>query len=122
MRIRLAEPHEHPKLLSLKDIPWDAWVPDPRTGRVILAEDGGVVVGVLAVQWMPVMEPLWVAPAYRKSTLMGRLWKAGLKFLKSNGIQKFFSHVDNYDKPKMETYLQRASMKDLHKNCYEGTV
>jgi hypothetical protein len=69
MTIRVLDPSEWERLLPIYATV-NADVPDPDVAHVVVAEDADQIVGMLVLQLIPHLEPLWVAPAHRHT----RLW------------------------------------------------
>ena len=76
----------------------------------MVAEDDGRIVGLLVLQNVLHVEPLWVDEAYRGRHVSGRL-VSGMKKLFSN-TPMVFAHTEN---PRVGKLLARFGMEPLEK-------
>jgi hypothetical protein len=86
-------------------------VPSPESTRVLIAETES---GELAAIWCMVqvihIEPVWIAPAYRNSTLAGRMWNRMKVFLDHLRVDMSYCFADT---PEIAQYLKRLGLKKL---------
>lgn len=120
MRFRQATPGDTQALLDIKEI-GEGWVPSHLTGQVILAEDDEGIAGCIVVQWMPIIEPIWVRPELRQGRLSQKLWIRAKEFLKANGLRRFYTH-DNVTNPSIGRYLKWLGLKSLGHRLYQGEL
>ena len=102
MVIRQLEPHEYSRLDNHEGL---GGVPAPRTADYIIAEDDE---GTICAFWciIPVahVEPVWIAPEYRNTTISGRLWRGIRTYLDKVRLSKVYCFAAT---PPVASYLSR---------------
>lgn len=118
MTIRELHPAEFSKLNDNK------WLeperrPVPGVTRVVVAEDdNGEIQGFAFVQFVPHVEPVWVAEKHRFGTVAKRLFERARGLLSGNG--GFLTHATN---EQHGNYLERVGLKKRDNwMVYEGRV
>lgn len=82
----------------------DGFRPDPKSSVVIVAEDGGKIIG-RAFLLAPVhLEGPWINPRWRNGTLAGRMFDAIKTEAKAMGITQLFAYGAS---KQLEGYLER---------------
>jgi hypothetical protein len=82
--------------------------PPAETSAVVVAEEGGEIVGLLTGQYVFHIEPLWVKESHRGRYLVPRLVSKLLEELPT--MQYAFSHTES---PRVEKLLKLFGMKEL---------
>jgi hypothetical protein len=109
VNIRLLHPDEyhrladHPSLGGLQ-------LPSPDLAKIIIAEDGDTIVGYWSLIQVVHMEPIWIDPKYRGSTLAGRLWSAMCQVLDALQITVAYSFSASTE---ISGYLARLGLRPL---------
>lgn len=67
-------------------------LPSPRFAQIVVAEEAGDIVGLVTVQLVPHMEPIWVAPAFRGQQLWEPLLRKAATLL-SSGTHFYAFHA-----------------------------
>lgn len=109
VNFRLLEPHEYVLLESHPFL--NGIIPTPDLSRVTIAETAeGQIVGFHVLTLAPHLEPIWIDPAFRNSTVAGRLWKHTLKVLDDLRIK--VAYVFSV-RPDTDDYLTRLGLSQL---------
>lgn len=79
--------------------------------RIVIAEsEDGQIRGFWCVVLVPHLEPVWIHPDERGTTLLGRMWHGVLQLLDALHINTALSCAD---RPEIEGYLERLGFTQL---------
>ena len=107
MKIRHLDPSEYGRLKGMMDT--DDWIPDHELSSIVVAEDGGEIVGFWVCQYQIHCEPVWIKEGYRSGTVLGRMY-AKMRKSVAGTVFAFSERPDTAD------YLRRLG---FHKTGYE---
>ena len=87
-----------------------AGIPHPEFSRIVVAEQKGEIVGFHMLVMVPHLEPIWVAPEYRGTTLAVRLWNRTLQLLDDLRLKVSYCFSE---RPDTDEYLTRLGLRQL---------
>lgn len=73
MTFRELRKDEWDRLAGILSAEFDQQLPDPSSSLIVVAEDGGEIVGLLVAQLLLHTEPLWVRPSHRGKIIIPHL-------------------------------------------------
>lgn len=76
---RLLNNDEWHKLEAFKEH-FGGFPPSPHQADIVVVEDEGVIVGILTLETVIHIGPMWTHPKYRSGGVLARLVKAGIKY------------------------------------------
>ena len=115
MIYRLLPPSEW-DVLSARFATYGGRLPDPRTSQIAVAEEDGVIVGFLVLQFVPHLEPLWIDEAHRGKVYWPKLQRLLEDHLDA-GDYFVFAPTD-----RMAELADAAGLEALPWTLYKGTV
>lgn len=107
-RIRLLEPEEYTKLAEHPSLA--GLTPSDGTYVVVAEDEHQQMIGYFMATPVYHLEPVWVDPMYRGSTLLSRLWGAMTRLLDAIRVDVAFSCAD---RPEIADYLTRLGLTPL---------
>lgn len=89
------------------------YLPLPEVSRCFVArDDDGKIVGYVFIQTLVTIEPIWIDPEERSSSLALKLFGHAASELERSGSARYF--ITHADTPKISEYLTRIGMEKLN--------
>lgn len=109
-RIEWSRLANHPSLHGLA-------LPDPSAARLIVAEEAGEIVAYWFLVAVLHAEPIWIAPQYRGTTLVKRLWQRLRSCIDTCAPSAFC--FSEQSRPEVGRYLERLGLRRLNYEIYQ---
>ncbi len=88
---------------------------NPANVRIVVAEKGGELVGFQCLIAVLHLEPIWVHPDYRKTTVAARLFRKAASLLDEFHTKVAYCFSET---PLISNYLQRLGLRKLSYETY----
>jgi len=106
---RMLKPEEYHLLEKIPQKTFSGdWIPHPDHSRIVVAERRGQIIGFLVIQEVVHLEPIWIAPSWRKKSVAARLWTAAVKYLGKKKIDVFYLGSKDW---RIRDYVKRFGVK-----------
>lgn len=109
MDYRLLGRDEYSKLIGLGDMV-EKILPDPNVSVVVVAEEHQQITGYWVIQDLAHVEPVWVHPDHRKTTIGARMWSCVRAVLDASNVPGAFCCAET---PDVADYLLRLGFREL---------